>query len=310
VLVGTTGLLVAAFAAAFPGRYFRLQDRMATAAQRDERRARRRQGLSLSETRFLRGAAARAAYGFARAAFRDDRLVRGRLWPAAALPLGFAVFGAVTGGMESLFVHGPENALALPETRLHLSLLVVLLFACQSLVQTLQFSDHAEAAWVFGTLPDARPRVLQLGAQQALAYRVLLPLHVALGLALAVRMPLADAAIHAAFWYAVALVATRVQALLYRRPPFARRADRYSPAERLGPLVAAIPGALGVLVIQTLTFTAPWLATTATVGLLAVASGLAHLVLHARERPSPRAAVHPAGGTVMTPPLPTSDAPR
>src|SRR5688500_4400199 len=134
---------------------------MASAESRAERKSRARQGLSGLESILLVGPASRAAYGFARAAFRDDRLVRGRLWPAALLPLGFAVFGWAFGGLESLFIHGPQNALALEATQLHLSLLVVLLFTAQALVQTLQCSDHAEAAWVFDTLPDASPRVLQ-----------------------------------------------------------------------------------------------------------------------------------------------------
>jgi hypothetical protein len=313
VLLGSVGLLVAAFTAAFPARYFRLLDRLVEGAERDERRARGRLGLSALERHLVRVPAARAAYGFARAAFRDDRLVRGRLWPAALLPLGFAVFGWAFGGLESLFVHGPENALALEATRLHLSLLVVLLFSAQALVQTLQCSDHAEAAWVFDVLPGASPRVLQLGAQQALAYRVLLPLHLALGLLLATRMPAAHAAVHAAFWFAVAMLATRAQALLYRRPPFARRSDRYSPAERFGPIVGAVPGALGVLAVQTLTFTAPWLAAAATLGLLAVSAGLAHLELHARRPAPPRPVPHPGpavGARPVEVPVPVSEATR
>ena len=63
----------------------------------------------------------------------------------------------------------PASVLEIPETQFHLSVLVVLLFCAQSLVQTLQFSDHARAAWVFGTLPEANPLGLQMGAQQALA---------------------------------------------------------------------------------------------------------------------------------------------
>ncbi len=310
LLVGTTGLLMGAYAGIFPSRYFRLIERMASAEARAERRSRGRTGLSRLESLLLVGPASRAAYGFARAAFRDDRLVRGRLWPAAALPLGFAVFGAVTGGLESLFIHGPENAIIIEETRLHLSLLVVLLFAGQSLVQTLQFSDHAEASWLFGTLPDARPRVLQLGAQQALAYRILLPLHIALGLALAVRMPVLDAIIHASFWYAVALLATRIQALCYSRPPFSRRADRYSAAERFGPLIGSIPGALVIMLLQTLTFTTPSFAATATVGLLALAAFLGRLVtVQVEVQRAPAPSLVP-GARLMPAPAPAGDAVR
>jgi len=309
LLVGTTGLLLGAYAGFFPSRYFQLLERMASAEARSERRARARQVFAGWERRLLAGPAARAAYGFARAAFRDDRLVRGRLWPAAALPLGFAVFGALTGGLESLFEHGAHNAMFLEDTRLHLSLLVVLLFAGQSLVQTLQFSDHAEAAWVFGSLPGSRPRVLQLGAQQALAYRILVPLHVALGLALTVRMPFVDAVLHAGFWYAVALLATRIQALCYSRPPFARRSDRYSAAERFGPLVGSIPGAIAIMALQAATFTSRAGAAMGIVGLLAVSAGLARWV--ARE-PATRRAPLPAlaGGRLMQAPVPARDAAR
>jgi hypothetical protein len=310
VLIGTTGLLLAAYTALFPARYFQLLERMAAAEARAERRARGRQGLSRLEELLLVGPAARAAYGFARAAFRDDRLVRGRLWPAAALPLGFAVFGAVAGGLESLLIHGPADSIVLQETRLHLSLLVVLLFAGQSLVQTLQFSDHAEAAWVFGTLPGARARVLQLGAQQALAYRILLPLHLAIGAALAVRMPLLDAAIHAAFWYSVALLATRVHALLYKTPPFSRRSDRYSAAERFAPLVGSIPAALAVLALQAVAFTTPGLAVTATIGLLALSAFLGLIVAGQEPTQAAPAPTAPTGGRLMPAPVPAGDAVR
>jgi hypothetical protein len=311
LLVGTTGLLLGAYAGFFPSRYFRLIERMASAEARSERRARGRPMLSRVETLLLSGPAARAAYGFARSAFRDDRLVRGRLWPAAALPLGFAVFGAIAGGLESLFEHGAANAMLLEDTRLHLSLLVVLLFAGQSLVQTLQFSDHAEAAWVFGTLPGARARVLQLGAQQALAYRILLPLHLALGLSLSLRMPVLDAAIHAAFWYAVALLATRIHALFYSRPPFSRQSDRYSAAERFGPLLGSIPGALAVMTLQAASFSTRLGALLATVGLLALAAGLAGIVAsRPARRPAETRGAAAVGGRLMSAPQPAGDAAR
>ncbi len=290
LLLGSVGVMTAAFAAYFPGRYFRLLARLAVGAAQLERQARGRRVLTLPERLLVRNPAARAAYGVALAAFRDDRLVRGRLWPAALLPLGFAFFGWWMGGLGDLFVYGPENVLAFPETRLHLSLLVILLFCGQSLVQTLQVSDHAEAAWAFDTLPGARPRRLQLGAQQALLYRVLLPLHAVLAFVLAMEMAVLHALIHAAFWFAVVGIATRVHALVHRRPPFSHRTDRFSAGARFIPLLISIPAALGVLVIQTFTFTSPLLAVQAVVGLLVVNAGLARLAArtpHRRPRPKP-----------------------
>jgi hypothetical protein len=277
--------MTVAFAAYFPGRYFRLLGRLADGARQDEGRARVRRSRSLPEQLLVRLPAARAAYGFALSAFRDDRLVRGRLWPAALLPLGLAVFGWWVGGLGDLFYYGPENVLAYPETRLHLSLLVLLLFCGQTLVQTLQFSDHAEGAWLFDTLPDARPRLLQLGAHQALLYRVLLPLHIAIALVLATRMPMLHAAVQAGFWFAVVALCTRAHALIQRRPPFARRADRFSAGERFLPLIVSIPVAVGVLLLQTITFATPMLAAQATVGLLLVNAGLARLVTWSRPVP-------------------------
>ena len=288
LLVGTVGYLVVLGAIYFPSRYFLLLNRLADGARQIERRSRSQRSLSVVERVLIETPAARAAYGFALSAFRDDRLVRGRLWPAALLPLGFAFFGWWMGGLGDLFVYGPENVLYFAETRLHLSLVVILLFSGQSLVQTLQFSDHAEAAWLFDTLPDARPRVLQLGAHQALAYRVLLPLHVVLALVLSTLMAPMHAIIHAAFWFAVTSLATRIQALIHSRPPFTRRADRFSAADLFLPLVVSIPAALGVLVLQSMAFSEPLLAVQAIAGLLLVNVGLAAWVGRSRSGDSVR----------------------
>jgi len=285
-LLGSTGLLVGAFAGFFPSRYFRVLTRVAGSGRRADGRPRAPRALTGIERALVRQPAPRAAYGFACAAFRSDRLVRGRLWPAAFLPLGFALFGWWMGGLGDLFVLGSENVLEDEALRLHLSLLVVLLFAGHNLVQTLQFSDHAEGAWVFGTLPGAASRALQVGAQQALTYRVLLPLHVLLAVTLWTRMPLGHALLHAGFWFAMTALATRLLALAHRRPPFARRADRFNAAERLAPLLLAVPAGLVVALLQTFTFTRPLLALQAIVGLLLVNAAVAHLA--ARPRLGPR----------------------
>lgn len=278
LLIGSIGYLVVLGAVYFPRRYFDLLSRLSDGAQQNERKARTGKRLLWIERMLIRQPAARAAYGFALSSFRDDRLVRGRLWPAAMLPLGFAFFGWWMGGLGDLFVYGPENVLVYSETRLHLSLVVILLFCGQSLVQTLQFSDHAEASWLFDTLPDGRPRVLQLGAHQALTYRIILPLHAILALVLMTKMPFTHALIHVAFWFAVTVLATRIQALIIRRPPFARRSDRFNAAERFLPLLVSIPGALAVLLIQVFTFGSPRLAILVTIGLLLYSAGLARFV--------------------------------
>jgi len=300
LLLGSVGLLVAALAAYFPGRYFRLLGRLARGAEEAERRARERRTLMLPERLLVRAPAARAAYGFALSAFRDDRLVRGRLWPAALLPLGFVLFGCWMGGLGDLFAYGPEHVLALPETRLHLSVAVILLFCGQSLVQTLQFSDHAEAAWVFDTLPAARPRLLQLGAQQALQYRVLLPLHAVVATALAFTMPATHALLHAAFWYAVVALSTRVHAVLHRRPPFARHGDRFDAGGRFMPLLVSVPAALVVLLVQMFTFTEPMLALQAVLDLLLANAGLARVVVHRRRRAVPAVEAAPVPAEALS----------
>ncbi|MDX1418825.1 MAG: hypothetical protein R3181_02555 [Rubricoccaceae bacterium] len=287
LLLGSVGLLVAALAVYFPNRYFRLLHRLASGAEEADRRARERRTLLLPERLLVRAPAARAAYGFALSAFRDDRLVRGRLWPAALLPLGFVLFGWWMGGLGDLFRYGAENVLALPETRLHLSVVVILLFCGQSLVKTLQFSDHAEAAWVFDALPGARPRLLQLGAQQALQFRVLLPLHAVLTLVLLTKMPPSHALLHTGFWYASLALITRVHAVLHRRPPFARHGDRFDAGSRFMPLLVSIPEAIAVLIVQMLTFTEPRLALQAIIGLLLLNAGFARLLVHRRRPRTP-----------------------
>ena len=278
LLVGAVGILLVVFAGVFPSRYFRLLDRIAQGARWAEAHSHGQNALTWFERLSVRGAPARAAYGFALAAITRDRVVRGRLWPAALLPIGFALFGWIAGGLESLFIHGAAHALSLPETQLHLSLLVILLFCAQTLIQTVQVSDHDRAAWIFATLPDARPRRLQLGAQQALAFRVLLPLHALLAVVLAFQMPALHAIVHAMFWFAIVTLTTRLYALAHRSTPFSRRSDRFSAASRFLPLLASVPAGLAALLIQTVSFTSLPRATAASLALLLVNAALARLV--------------------------------
>jgi hypothetical protein len=292
-LLGSVAALAAAYAVVFPRRYFRLLAKLG-AGERQTETERRTRRLTAVERALARTGPERAAYGFAVASFTDDRLVRGRLWPAALLPVGFALFGWLAGGLESLFVYGPENVLASPETQLHLSVLVVLLFCAQSLVQTLQFSDHAQAAWVFGTLPESDPRGLQMGAQQALAVRVLAPLHVGLAVVLALQMPALDAAVHALFWFAVAVVVTRLYALAYQTPPFSRASDRFSAGARFVPLLVSVPAGVVVLLLQVVTFTSRPTAVVVSVGLLVASDAAGRIAVGlSRPRRAPAPTVRP-----------------
>ncbi|HEX8297735.1 MAG TPA: hypothetical protein VF594_01130 [Rubricoccaceae bacterium] len=285
-LVSLVGL-TAAFVAVFPRRYFALLARLG-AGERESETERRSRRLTAVERVLARSGPERAAYGFAVAAFTDDRIVRGRLWPAALLPLGFAAFGWIAGGLGSLFVYGPASVLQIPETQFHLSVLVVLLFCAQSLVQTLQFSDHARAAWVFGTLPEANPRGLQAGAQQALVVRVLAPLGVGLAVVLAFQMPALDAALHALYWFAVCTVTTRVVALAYRRPPFSRHSDTFSAGARFVPLIVSIPAGALAMLVQVGAFTSRPRAVAVSIGLIVASDLVGRLVVRwSRPRRAP-----------------------
>ena len=225
----------------------------------------------------MRAPETRAAFGFAVAALRGDRLVRGRTWPAALLAFVFAAFGWWTGGLGDLFHFGVENVLMEPAIQMHLSVLVILLFSAQSMMQALQFSENDEAAWVFGSLPLRSGRLLQLGVQQALVFRVLLPLHGALVLLLSLSMPPGHALLHAGYWLVACALITRVQALSRSKPPFSRRSDRFSMSERFIPLVLAVPTALGFLLLQVLAFVHPLSATLMIAGLVLFHAGLGHL---------------------------------
>lgn len=273
LLLATVGVFTVAFGVVFPRRYFALQRALSDGARRAEaeRPAAR---LSAFERALAGRGPSRAAYGFAAAAFQHDRLVRGRLWPAALLPLAFVLFGWLAGGLDSVFVHGASSLLGAPETQLHLSVLVILLFCAQTLVQTVQFSDHARAAWVLGTLPGADARRLQLGAQRALLVRVLAPLHVLVAAGLALQMPALHAIVHALFWFAVAALVTRVQALCLRRRPFSREADRFDTVSRMTPLFVALPVSIAVVLLQMVAFETLAGAVAAAGGLLAVSAAI------------------------------------
>ena len=261
-LLGASGLVFAVlFGAVFPDRYFRLLRYLADGARRDGQRTRVGRSMTALERWAVPPGPIRAAFGFATSAFSDDRLVRGRLWPAALLPAGFVVFGWFSGGLGSVLgasaagtLEGTLRVLQDPGTQLHLSVMVVLLFCVQSLVQTLQVSDHAEAAWVFATVPGARPRIVQLGAQKALVWRFLVPLHVMMAALLTLSVPAAEAIALAALWLALSVLVSRVLAVAYRTYPFSRRSDRFSAAARFLPILVSIPVGMGATVLQVWAF--------------------------------------------------------
>lgn len=308
LLIVSGGALVLALGGLFPRRYFRLLDRLSHSQSDAARRGRAGRRLLPFERRLAPPGPARAAYGFAVAAMSDDRLVAGRLWPAALLPLGFVLFGWMAGGLGSLFVFDPRSVLTEPAVALHLSVLVVLLFCAQTLVQALQYSDHAAAAWIYETLPWVRPRALQVGAHLALAVRVLVPLGVALWALLALQMPALDAALHALYWTTVAVVATRVHALAYRTPPFARHSERFGAGVRLAPLLVSIPAALVALGVQVVAFETRPRALAVCLGLL-VAADLAGRFVVRGARPVGHRAPSASARPVLTTAQPTLSTP-
>jgi hypothetical protein len=253
-LIGLGLGLAVCFGLVFPTRYFALLRRTTEAEDRQADLRHSGHAPNRFERLVVRSPEARAAFGLTVAALRSDRLVRGRVWPAALLALAFGAFGWWSDGLGTLFVYGAESVLVNPAVQMHLSVLVVLLFSAQTLVQAVQFSAHDAAAWLYDTLPTQSGRPLQVAAQSALVFRVLLPLHVAIALLLATTMPLSHAVLHAGFWLAACALITRVQALFHRRPPFSRPSDRFSLAERFGPLLLSIPTALAFLLLQVVTF--------------------------------------------------------
>ncbi|MEP0546638.1 MAG: hypothetical protein ABJF88_06890 [Rhodothermales bacterium] len=266
--------LAVCFGFVFPDRYFALLQRMADGEQAQSDPSASGLAPNRLERLLVRAPESRAAFGFTVAALRSDALVRGRVWPAALLAFVFAAFGWWTGGLGDLFVHGAENVLTDPSVQMHLSVLVVLLFSAQTLVQSVQFSAHERAAWVFDTLPMRSGRGLQIGAQSALLFRVLVPLHLALWVVLSLAMPLGHAALHAGFWLALCALVTRAQALFYGQPPFSRRSDRFSMAERFVPLLVAVPASLLGLLLQTVAF-----ASVPSAVLMLIGIGLLHSAL-------------------------------
>lgn len=269
--------LIALFGGPFARRYTRLLRRTADAEARHEAAGRTGPAPSRWERWSVRTPEARAAFGFAVAALRGDRLVRGRVWPAALLAFVFAAFAAWSGGLGDLLAFDGANILGEPSLQLHLSVLTVLLFAAQTLVLAVQATDTPEAAWSVDVLPIRSHRALQVGAQQALLWRVLAPLHLALFGLLALSMPVLHAALHAGFWFFGAALLTRSVSLLQRQAPFTRRSDRFSAGEKFVPLILAVPAAVLMMLGQSLTFTQPASAALMVLGMAVLHAGLGRL---------------------------------
>jgi hypothetical protein len=292
-LVATTLGLGIAFGWAFAPRYARVLER--TAEAENLRSVGR--GTKPAPNRWERWALltpeARAAYGFATSALSSDRVVRGRTWPAALLAFVFAGFAWWTGSLGDLFAHGAHNVLFDPAIQMHLSVVTVLLFVALTAVQAVQVSDQIEASWAFDVLPVRSTRALQVGAQQALVGRVLVPLHIALAILLALSMPLLHAVLHAAFWLAGCALLTRLYAVTRSQAPFSQQSDRFSAGQRFLPLLLAVPMSLGMLLVQAVAFTHPGSATLMIAGLFFLHAALGRVGASARQ-PLPTPTLQPA----------------
>jgi hypothetical protein len=176
---------------------------------------------------------------------------------------------------------------------MHLSVLTILLFAAQAAMQGMQISDQPEASWAFEVLPVRSFRALQIGAQQALLFRVLLPLFAILTFLLTLSMPVLHAFLHTGFWFAGCALLTRIFAVTRRQPPFVRQSDKFSAGERFVPLLLAVPAAILLLIVQGLTFVDPLSATLLIVGMLVLHSGIGQFaqIYNPRPAPSPLATV-------------------
>lgn len=247
--------LVIIYTFVFPKRYDRLLQHTAALTALSGDQTLTIEAPSRWEKWAVRSGELRAAFGISVAAFRSDRLVRGRVMPAAFLAFIFALFGWWVDGLGDLFLFGVHELLTDPALHMHLSVMTILLFSSQVAMQGIRISDNPEAAWIYGSSHSPDAQLMQLGAQKALLFRILGPLHIAIGLLLAFSMPVVHAVAHSVFWFLGCALITRLQMMIRPRFPLSQRSDHFSAGQRFLPLLLAVPASIILISLQIATFT-------------------------------------------------------
>lgn len=273
-------LLTVVYTLVFPGRYEDLLKATAALTSVGDNRLIKLAAPAQWERPFVPPGDVRAAFGISVAAFRSDRLIRGRVLPAAFMGLLFAAFGWWVGGLGDLFLFGAAELLSDTALQMHLSVMTILLFSSQVAMQGLRISDNPEAAWIYSASHSPDARAMQIGAQKALLFRILGPLHIIIGLILALSMPFTHAVAHSLFWFMGCALITRCQALIRPRFPMSERSDHFSAGQRFAPLLLAIPASILLATLQITTFTTVLSAFTLITGLAVIHWALGSYAIH------------------------------
>ncbi len=221
--------------------------------------------------RLLPDAEVRAGFALVEAQLRGDRSLRTRFAPLVAMPVAVVLFGLLTGRLGDPVAEG--GLIESPATALNLSLGMVALFTASVVSVGLRVSAAAEASWLFGAMPVARPGRFLLGTRLALAVRLWLPLYLVITVASSLTMPLGHSLVQTAWLGLATALVVAGWSVVQPRWPLSEPDDRLELTGRFLRSLAVAPLFIALVAAQDLSLRQPG-ATVPTLIALAMLVGL------------------------------------
>ncbi|MBL0175373.1 MAG: hypothetical protein IPP94_08950 [Ignavibacteria bacterium] len=201
----------------------------------------------------LRRPPARAGYELFRQLMAKDRNLRFQIIPVIIMPVAVAVYGLLTGGLQSPFPHG----LLFHASKVHIPVIVFFLFSARHCDHSVVKAVQASSVWILRFQTQEALHQYARGVRIALNLRVLLPQTLAVWMLFTWVMPLRDAALQTLFLLLAARFQTALLNALRPKIPFFEIETQLATAQRFAVFFIIVPFVMVFIIAHSLTAASP-----------------------------------------------------
>jgi len=202
------------------------------------------------ESVYLRNHLERSSFGFMQSMYRQDKAVKLNIIPMIIIPAGLTLFALLTDQLPPPF---GKMFLALKPV-FHISILLAVLVVINTSVLGMKLSNHPGAAWIYEAYPMNARKQFKNGVRKFYVLYLLVPLTLVIGIILAIKIPLWQAALQAAFIFAAANLYNSFYNLLSRVLPFSKENTLLNSVQKISYMIFPFLYGTLIILVQMLTY--------------------------------------------------------
>jgi hypothetical protein len=136
----------------------------------------------------------------------------------------------------------------------HISILLAVLVVVNTSVLGMKLSNHPGAAWIYEAYPMNARKQFKNGVRKFYVLYLLVPLTLVIGIILAIKIPLWQAALQAAFIFAAANLYNSFYNLLSRVLPFSKENTLLNSVQKISYMIFPFLYGTVIIVVQMFTY--------------------------------------------------------